>query len=261
MGAGDAPLLFKSIILKILKCSVSLVNCRINNMNKGIQKIFAEVPRTYELVNHVLTLGMDIVCRRKAARLAAEGGGIRWLDACSGTGEMAANLCRFSQNGTRIFAADFSLPMLKMAAQKKAAKEIRFIISDVRSLPFPDNSLDLITISFATRNLNTNREALIAHLTEFCRVLRPGGRFVNLETSQPKYRLIRWIMHLYVKLSVRRIGAMISGSKAGYAYLSQTVPRFYEAEEFADIIKQAGFGKVEFKRMFFGVIALHKGVK
>lgn len=230
-------------------------------MNKGIQKIFAEVPKTYELVNHVLTFGMDIVCRRKAARLAAEGGGRRWLDVCSGTGEMAANLCRFSQNGTRIFAADFSLPMLRVAAQKKMAKEIRFVISDVRSLPFPDNSLDLITITFATRNLNTNREILISHLTEFCRVLRPGGRFVNLETSQPRYRLIRWFMHLYVRLSVRRIGAMISGSKAGYAYLSQTVPRFYEAEEFAEIIRQAGFGKVEFKRMFFGVIAVHRGVK
>ncbi len=230
-------------------------------MNKGIQKIFAEVPKTYELINHVLTFGMDVVCRRRAARLASEGGGSRWLDVCSGTGEMAANLCRFSQNGTRIFAADFSLPMLRVAAKKKASKEIRFVISDVKSLPFPDNSLDLITISFATRNLNTTREILIAHIAEFYRVLRPGGRFVNLETSQPKYRLIRWFMHQYVKLSVRRIGAMISGSKAGYAYLSQTVPRFYEADEFAEIIKRAGFGKVEFKRMFFGVIAVHRGVK
>jgi len=230
-------------------------------MNKGIQKIFSDVPKTYELINHLLTFGADIICRRRAAKIAAEGGGTCWLDVCSGTGEMAANLSRLSGNGTRIFAADFSLPMLKMAAGKKELDKTRFIISDVGSLPFPDESLDLITISFATRNLNSTRETLKGHLAEFCRVLRPGGRFVNLETSQPKNRLIRSIMHLYVKLTVRRVGEIISGSKAGYAYLSQTVPRFYPPDEFVEIIRQSGFSEVSYRRLFLGFIAVHKGVK
>jgi demethylmenaquinone methyltransferase/2-methoxy-6-polyprenyl-1,4-benzoquinol methylase len=230
-------------------------------MNKGIQKIFAEVPKTYELINHVLTFGMDIICRKRAAKIGTKDGGAVWLDVCSGTGEMAANLARLGDNDTKVIATDFSLPMLKVAATKPEAKRINFVISDVKVLPFPDNSIDLIAISFATRNLNTNRETLIGHLREFHRVLRPGGRFVNLETSQPKNRLIRKLMHLYIKISVKQIGGMISGSKAGYAYLSHTVPRFYPADEFAEIIKQAGFGKVDYKQMFFGVIAVHKGVK
>ena len=230
-------------------------------MNKGVQKIFGEVPRTYELVNHVLTFGMDLICRRRAARIAAAGGGTRWLDVCSGTGEMAANLVRLSRNGTSVFAADFSLPMLSKAAEKKEADRITFVIADVKALPFPDNSFDLITISFATRNINISRDILIEHLKEFHRVLKPGGCFVNLETSQPRFSLTRGLMHLYVKLAVKPIGSGISGSKAGYAYLSHTIPRFYPPEEFAAIIHQAGFGTVTFKRMFGGVIAVHKGVK
>jgi demethylmenaquinone methyltransferase / 2-methoxy-6-polyprenyl-1,4-benzoquinol methylase len=230
-------------------------------MNKGVQKIFGEVPQTYELVNHVLTFGMDVICRRRAARIAAEGGGIRWLDVCSGTGEMAANLVRLSRNGTSVFAADFSLPMLSKATEKKESDRITFVIADVKTLPFPDNSFDLITISFATRNINIDRDILIEHLKEFHRVLRPGGRFVNLETSQPRFSWMRRLMHLYVKLAVKPIGSGISGSKAGYAYLSHTIPRFYQPEEFAEIIQQAGFGKVTYKKMFGGVIAVHKGIK
>jgi demethylmenaquinone methyltransferase/2-methoxy-6-polyprenyl-1,4-benzoquinol methylase len=230
-------------------------------MNKGVQKIFAQVPHTYELINHILTFGMDIVCRKKAARLAASEGGARWLDVCSGTGEMAANLARLSRNGTEVYAADFSQPMLAMARKKPEAEKIEFVLSDVGALPFPDGSFDAITISFATRNINPSPAGLAAYLKEFNRVLRPGGRFINLETSQPNSKLLQKLMHLYVKIAVKPIGGTISGSKAGYAYLSHTVPRFYPAEEFAGIIGSAGFGPVEFKRLFFGIIAIHTGRK
>jgi demethylmenaquinone methyltransferase/2-methoxy-6-polyprenyl-1,4-benzoquinol methylase len=230
-------------------------------MNKGIQKIFGEVPRTYELVNHLLTFGADIICRRRAAEMAVREGGTMWLDVCSGTGEMAANLARLGRNGTNVYGADFSLPMIRMAAQKSEAKKVGFVISDVGKLPFGDGSFDLVTISFATRNINTSLEGLTATLKEFHRVLRPGGRFVNLETSQPRSGLIRKMMHLYVRLAVRRVGSAISGSEAGYAYLSQTIPRFYPPKQFADIIQKAGFSTVTFRPMFFGIIAVHYGVK
>ncbi|MEW6013890.1 MAG: ubiquinone/menaquinone biosynthesis methyltransferase [Candidatus Zixiibacteriota bacterium] len=230
-------------------------------MNRGIQKIFAQVPHTYELINHILTFGMDIICRRKAAKIAAGGGGNRWMDLCSGTGEMAANLARLSQNGTTVYAADFSQPMLSMARKKPEASRIRFVITDVGMLPFPDATFDALTISFATRNINTSRENLIICLKEFNRVLKPGGRFINLETSQPKSKLLQKLMHLYVKAAVKPIGGTISGSKAGYAYLSQTVPRFYPAEAFAEIIRTAGFATVEYRRLFFGIIAIHIGQK
>ncbi|MCX6825904.1 MAG: ubiquinone/menaquinone biosynthesis methyltransferase [candidate division Zixibacteria bacterium] len=230
-------------------------------MNKEIKKIFEEVPRTYELVNHILTLGFDILLRKKAAREAVKLGGTQWLDVCCGTGEMAVNLLRLGRGSSKIFAADFSMPMLGLAHQKPEAAKISFILCDAGILPFKSESFDLITISFATRNINTSRDDLIKTLSEFHRVLRSGGRFVNLETSQPKYWLIRKLMHLYIKLTVRWIGRLISGSKTGYGYLSDTVPRFYTAEEFSDIILRAGFSKVDFKKSFFGAAAIHRGVK
>jgi demethylmenaquinone methyltransferase/2-methoxy-6-polyprenyl-1,4-benzoquinol methylase len=230
-------------------------------MSKGIKKIFSEVPGTYEMVNHVLTLGFDIIWRRKAARIAAEDGGNIWMDICSGTGEMAANLNRFADNGTIIVSADFSRPMQSKAKGKKANKSIIFTITDAKELPFPDDTFDLITISFATRNINLSKDILTKTFAEFNRVLKPGGRFINLETSQPGSKLIRKLVHLYVKTAVKPVGFFISGSKAGYAYLSSTIPRFYNGEELSEILYNSGFSKVDHKRLLSGVAAVHKAVK
>lgn len=229
-------------------------------MANGIQKIYAEIPRTYEFINHVLTFGFDIYCRKKAVKLALAGGGDRFLDVCSGTGEIACYL-KAKSNGTQVVAADFSLPMMKVGAAKKEAKNISFVISEAGDLPFPENYFDLITISFATRNINKNRDILIKYFSEFRRVLKPGGRFVNLETSQPRNKTIRKLMHLYVDLTVRKIGRTISGSKYGYNYLASTIPRFYGTKELTEILKEAGFSKVYPKPMFFGAAAIHKAIK
>lgn len=230
-------------------------------MKKGIQKIFSEVPKTYEIVNHILTLGLDIYWRRKAGKLASEGGGNMWMDLCTGTGEMAFYLSRLAPEETKIYAVDFSLPMIHQAQKRKEASKINFIHSDIDNLPFSDNTFDLVTISFAVRNINLNRERFLQSLKAIHRVLKPGGRFISLETSQPESKLIRKLFHLYIRLTVKRIGYLISGSKSAYAYLSQTIPRFYTAEEYAEIIRQAGFREVSFQRMLFGATALHKAVK
>ena len=175
-------------------------------IRKGIQKIYTEVAQTYELVNHVLTLGLDIRWRKKAAQAAVQKGGNRWLDVCCGTGEMAQNLSKLSGDGVRIFAADFSFPMLKKAVNKRNVDNLIPIIAEAGCLPFPDKSLDLVTISFATRNLNPKREILVTYMQEFSRILKPGGHFVNLETSQPSTIMIRWLFHFYVKRIVRTLG-------------------------------------------------------
>lgn len=229
--------------------------------HRSIQRIFSEVPQTYELVNHVLTFGLDSLWRRKAARIAAAGGGKLWLDVCSGTGEMAVCLSRLAGQNTKVIAADFSLPMLNKIREKPEGSKIFFTLADASSLPFPDCTFDLVTISLGTRNLNVRRETLIESFREFYRVLKPGGRFVNLETSQPPAGLMRKLFHLYVRLVVKNIGSLLSGSKAGYSYLSYTIPRFYRADELADIMRQAGFDEVSFNRVILGVAAIHEAVK
>ncbi len=239
-------------------------------MNKGLQKIYSEIPKRYELINHLLTFGADIRCRKKAVEFAIDrdgavrsgeaqkGDGVTWVDICSGTGETVMNLSKQADEKTTVIAADFSLPMLNIARSKPEAKKINFVLTDARNLPFADNSIDLITISFATRNLNTNREILINTFAEFQRVLKPTGRFINLETSQPPDRFFRKLMHLFVGITVRRIGAALSGSKPGYVYLSHSIPRFYSADELSTILNEAGFSKVSYKRLYFGFMAIHK---
>lgn len=238
-----------------------MVNIFLRIMKKGIQKIFSEVPQTYELVNHILTFGLDIYWRRKAARLASEAEGDMWIDLCTGTGEMAFYLSRLAPEGTRTYAVDFSLPMIHQAQKRKEASKINFIHSDIDDLPFADNTFDLVIISFAVRNINLNPERFLQSLKAIYRVLKSRGRFVSLETSQPKSKLIRKLFHLYIRLTVKPIGYLISGSKPAYTYLSQTIPRFYSAEEYAQIIRQAGFREVSFQRMLFGATAIHKAVK
>lgn len=225
--------------------------------HRQLQEIFGEVAGTYEWVNRVLTLGLDRPWRRAAAERAVRDGGTRWLDVCSGTGEMAQNLSRRAPGDVEIVALDFSLPMLSQARAKAMPRPVGFVLGDVKRLPFPDRTFDLVTISFATRNINLSRPVLAAIFAEFRRVLRPGGRFVNLETSQPKNRLVRALFHAYVKLMVKRVGTRISGSRAGYAYLSSTIPKFYGGDELAAILKEAGFDSVSVRRLLFGAAAIH----
>ena len=230
-------------------------------MNKGIQKLFSEVSNTYELVNHLLTFGLDIAWRKKTAKIASELGGKRWIDVCCGTGEMVAYLSQLAKDDTQIFAADFSLPMLSKAFLKPEGKHIKFVLSDIKKLPFDDNIFDLITISFATRNINLNRDILIQSFSEFYRILKPGGSFINLETSQPSLSLIRKLFHFYAKLFVKPIGSFVSGSKASYTYLSKTIPKFYFAEELVDIMRIAGFNEIHYQKLFLGISAIHQGFK
>jgi demethylmenaquinone methyltransferase/2-methoxy-6-polyprenyl-1,4-benzoquinol methylase len=227
----------------------------------SIQNMFAEVPATYELVDHVLTLGLDILWRRKAVRIAARAGGTQWADMCTGTGEMAVYLSRLAPVGTNIYAIDFCEPMMEKARGKPKAEHIQFVTADIKALPFDDESLDLVTMSFATRSINVSREMLVQSFAEYYRVLKPGGRFVNLETSRPPFAPIRKGFDLYVRLFVEQIGGRISGSRSAYAFLARTMSLFYPAEELAGIMREAGFEEVTFQRLLFGAAAIHQAIK
>ncbi len=226
-----------------------------------IQNMFSEVPSTYELLNHIMTLGFDIMWRKRAARIAAATNGNRWADMCTGTGETAVYLKQFADKETEIYGVDFSLPMMSEATKKQQTHRIHFVASDIKALPFSDKSFDLVTISFATRNLNVSKDSLMQSFREFYRVLKPGGYFINLETSQPPFIFFRKGFHLYLKLFVKLLGSRISGSKIAYAYLAKSMTLFYSAEELADIIRQTGFEEVTFQRLLFGVAAIHHSKK
>jgi demethylmenaquinone methyltransferase/2-methoxy-6-polyprenyl-1,4-benzoquinol methylase len=230
-------------------------------MSKGLLKIFSEVANQYELVNHVLTFGLDIPWRKRASQIAAADGGTLWLEVCSGTGEMAINLQKLATPGTRIVLSDFSFPMISKARSKSELQNAFISLAESCKLPFLANTFDLVVISFATRNIAGNRVRLMKFLKEFYRVLKPGGRFINLETSQPISRPIRAAYHLYTKGIVRTVGRLISGSRTGYAYLAHSVASFFDAEELSMILCEVGFSRVTCRKMSFGIVAVHKAVK
>lgn len=227
----------------------------------GISRLFEEVPRTYELTNRVLTLGLDVLWRRRAVHHALQWQCRQCLDVCTGTGEIAFYLRRFGGPGIAVSAVDFCEPMLRVAMRKPGADTIRFMQAAADSLPFRDESFDLVTLSFAARNLNVDRESFLKCLCEFRRVLRPGGRFVCVETSQPRSRLLRRLFHVYIGLVVRAVGGRLSGSDNAYRYLSHTIPRFLEPEALCIVLLKAGFASASFFPMTFGVAAVHTAVK
>jgi ubiquinone/menaquinone biosynthesis C-methylase UbiE len=154
--------------------------------NKGfVQSVFSKVPATYELVNHILTLGLDIVWRKRTARLAAISGGGEWVDMCTGTGEMAVYLSRLAPKGTKIHAVDFSGPMMAEAVKKPEAEHINFVSSDIRALPFPDDSFNLITMKTgrAFRKSGNQQAIIFARQKMFspvCKTIRGTDRKSNI---------------------------------------------------------------------------------
>lgn len=229
-------------------------------MSDSVRRLFDEVPGRYELVNCLITFCLDRRWRRLTAERAAAAGGEQWIDVCTGTGDMVYNLLRLAPEWVRLYASDFCVPMLNKARNKPGGSDIRFVEADTRSLPFPDDSFDLVTMSFATRNINTTRENLKRNLRECRRILKQGGRFFQLETTQPVSPVIRFFFHLYVKNYVRLVGGLLS-SPAAYRYLAYTIPRFDTAEGFRDILVEVGFSQVRFERLFLGVAAIHEATK
>jgi demethylmenaquinone methyltransferase/2-methoxy-6-polyprenyl-1,4-benzoquinol methylase len=227
-------------------------------MSDRLKELFTEVAPTYERANHILTLGFDRHWRRAAARRAADAGGELWLDVCSGSGDMARALLHHAGRKTSVIAVDFCLPMLKQAVCPRQKLRPLAVSADVLHLPFPEAVFDLVTIAFATRNINLSRDILRDTFREFRRVLRPGGAFVNVETSQPRSRVVRGLFHAYVKTAVKPIGSRISGSLSGYAYLASTIPKFYSAEGLAGILEEAGFSSITWKPLFCGAAAVHR---
>lgn len=230
-------------------------------MKKGVQRIYGEVAAKYDLMNHLMTFGLDIVWRKRTAVMAASEAPNLVLDLCCGTGDMTRELSRRLPTSAHIIGADFSQHMLQVAGTKRFEAPTSFVLADVSRLPFPDSTFDLLAISFATRNLNSGSEVLERFFREFLRVLKPGGMLLHLETSQPLWRPFRAAFHGYVRHLVKRLGRHVSGSDAGYAYLAHTIPRFYPAEDLKEIMRDSGFTEANFRAFLCGIAALHTARK
>lgn len=230
---------------------------------RPLYDMFNTVPQRYDLTNHIITWGLDKRWRQEAAKACLASHPKRVLDLGCGTGDLALNLTRTADDSIEISGLDYSQPMLNIAREKVASISSQpvFIRGDASSLPFPDDHFDCVGVSFAFRNLTYKNPLAQYHLAEVLRVLRPGGRLVIAETSQPQSRTVRRLFHLYLRWYVYRVGGLVSGNKGAYRYLAESAIRFYSPDELRGLLLDAGFRQVSFRPLLFGAVGIGEAIK
>lgn len=232
---------------------------------RPLHGMFSSVPPSYDLINHLVTWGMDRRWRRLAARLCLEKNSKRILDLGCGTGDLSVHLARLAKEDVQIAGLDYSATMLELARRKAiragVAERVKFVNGEASNLPFPDDYLDCVGISFAFRNLTYKTPLRMPHLAEVKRVLKPGGRYVIVESSQPKNPVIRTLFHLYMRLVAQPVGTIISRNRGAYRYLAESMSRFYTPIEVREMLLKAGFQAVDYQPLLFGIVGIHIAVK
>jgi demethylmenaquinone methyltransferase/2-methoxy-6-polyprenyl-1,4-benzoquinol methylase len=213
---------------------------------EGVRTMFDRIAPVYDVMNRLMTAGLDQRWRRLTARSAVRPGD-DVLDACCGTGDLA--LADLEVGAGRVVGLDFSERMLERARRKSPAVE--WVQGDMLALPYEDGSFDAVTVGFGVRNV----EDLEAGLRELRRVLRPGGRIGVLEITRPR-GLLRPFFRLWFDVLVPLAGKVLPGGKA-YTYLPASVRRFPGPDDLAAVIERAGFGGVAYRRLGGGIVALH----
>jgi demethylmenaquinone methyltransferase/2-methoxy-6-polyprenyl-1,4-benzoquinol methylase len=215
----------------------------------AVRGMFDRIAPVYDVMNHVMTAGLDRRWRRLAASEVVWPGD-RVLDSCCGTGDLAVE---DERRGGRVVGLDFSEPMLERARKKSGA--IEWVQADALALPFEDASFDAATVGFGVRNLAD----LEGGLRELARVLRPGGRLAVLEITRPKGPL-KPFFRLWFDVLVPFAGRVLPGGKA-YTYLPASVRRFPGPDDLSTLLERAGFDDVRYRLLGGGSVALHVGTR
>jgi demethylmenaquinone methyltransferase/2-methoxy-6-polyprenyl-1,4-benzoquinol methylase len=221
--------------------------------------MFDRIAGVYDLMNTAMTAGLHHRWRERAADLAGLEAGDRALDVCCGTGDLALALAlRVGPEGS-VIGADFSEPMLELARRKAAERgvgQVTFEWADALELPYGDAEFEAVTVGFGVRNLAD----IGAGLAEMARVLRPGGRLVILEITQPRRPPLSTFYSLWFDRIVPLLGTL-AGDREAYTYLPESVKRFPPPEGLAAEMDEAGFERIRYTVLAGGIIAIHSGVR
>jgi demethylmenaquinone methyltransferase/2-methoxy-6-polyprenyl-1,4-benzoquinol methylase len=222
-----------------------------------VRAMFSAIARRYDLLNTLLSFGLHKRWKRYAVQLVAPPPGGAALDVCCGTGDLAFLLRRRVGPAGRVVGVDFAEPMVRLARQRAAGRRgLWFVQGDAEALPLPEAAFDVATVGFGIRNVGRVPRAL----RELWRVLKPGGRLVVLEFSQPRSRLFGALYGLYSHL-IPWLGRGLSRHPDAYRYLTTSIRGWPAQEAFSGMLRQAGFSEVRYRNLLFGAVAVHLATK
>lgn len=232
-------------------------NIRVSRADLGkepeeVSAMFDGVARRYDLLNDLLSLGRTKAWRKVATSIIAPKPGMRILDIAAGTGSSSRPL---ADAGAEVIPLDFSKGMLE--AGRKRHPDLAFTHGDALALSFKDDEFDVTTISFGLRNTSDTLKAL----RESLRVLKPGGRMVVIEFSQPTNKIFRTIYLRYLMRAIPPVARKVSSNPGAYIYLAESIIAWPNQADLAALMKMAGFEKVNWKNLTFGIVAVHTGYK
>ena len=223
-----------------------------------IKVMFGQIAPRYNLMNRLMTAGLDIHWRNQLVKNAGIKHKSRILDLATGTGDIAFTIRR-NHSDSEIIAADFAMPMLIIGKRNSLSQYIKWCVADAMNLPFPDNHFHIVTSGFLYRNLSN----LQMSIKEQVRVLDRGGRLIALDSSPPPPSLLRPLIYFYLRYVIPTLGRFFGGANgaSAYQYLPESTLSFSNPHELAHLLRDAGLINIGWNSYLFGTIILIWGDK
>ena len=227
----------------------------------SVQAMFNAVAPRYDLLNRLLSIGIDKHWRKVAVREFEPVKNKKYLDVATGTADVALEFAKTHAKTSQIIGIDFSVSMLKLARQKiltnSFSKRIQLVPGTAENIPLKDHTFDGAITAFGVRNFIDPQKGL----KEMYRILKPTGKIVVLEFSFPQNDLLNKIYRFYFKKILPILGRIISGHKNAYTYLPASVINFPQGEAFIELLKCSGFQSISFKSLTLGIVTIYTGIK
>lgn len=227
-----------------------------------VRKMFGEIAGRYDFLNHLLSLNVDRYWRWRTVRSVPPQAGMKILDMCTGTGDLALAYNKAAGGEAEIVGADFCHEMLVLGRQKAIKAEandaVHFVEADAMQIPLPDDQFDIVSVAFGLRNVAVTDVGL----AEMFRVCKPGGQVAVLEFSSPEWQPFKAIYGWYFRNVLPKIGQLLArNAQSAYNYLPESVGEFPQGEQLAERMRAAGLSEVWYRGLTLGVATLYVGKK